>query len=98
LIVDWTDGLPSEWRPDNVTDPRSGEPFTAFGAWEYIAELLESGHPFREVELKVPPGAHGYVLEVDVGVHHRPLYIKLQLLRDQVAGRSFHYTIYERKR
>lgn len=87
----------SEWNPETVTDPRSGQPFTQFGAWEFIAECLEADSPFEEMDLTDYPGKRGYVMKVTIPDEKRLLYTKLLLLRDQVAGISFHLSIYEAK-
>ena len=63
-------------------------------AWEFIADLLESGHPIEEVELHSPPGRKGYVMLVDAQ-QSQAIYIKLQMGSGKIIGRSFHYS-YER--
>jgi hypothetical protein len=87
-------GWPSDWRPNTVRDPRDrdGQVFTEVGAWEYIVELLESGHDIEQVELKNPKGKTGFVLLVDVGNDVPKIYIKLQIGSGTVLGRSFHYS------
>jgi hypothetical protein len=82
---------PSKWWPGNVTDPRSGEPFTVFGAWEFIAEELEKKKTIiKEVVLKKPVGKPGYEFCVDT--EFGEIYIKVRLTRDRIIGRSFHYS------
>ena len=86
-------GWPSHWAPTNVRDPNGeyGAPFTVAGAWEFVAELLDSGHPIIEITLHQPPGKTGYVMLVPLP-NDRPLYIKLELGSGMVIGRSFHYS------
>ena len=57
-------GWPRDWRPGSVVNPRDEDQqvFTEPGAWEFIAELLESGHPIEEIELEHPAGKRAYVL------------------------------------
>jgi hypothetical protein len=78
-----------------VIDPRSEdrEPFTQDGAWNFIIELLESGHPMAQKALKVPAGKSGYVLIVASG-EPEPIYIKLEIGSGVVIGRSFHYSYF----
>ena len=89
----WTRERPTEWNPDQVLNPESGLPFTRAGAWEFAAQLLDSGHPITEVEMHQPPNEKGYVMEVELEPGSPKLYIKLQLSRGKVIGRSFHYSL-----
>jgi hypothetical protein len=73
-----------------VLDPRSGNLFTDFSAWEFIVELLTSGHPIEEIVLDIPPGKKAYVLKTDEKTGYPSIYIKLQLLSGCVLARSFH--------
>ena len=91
-IVEWTRVRPCEWRPTEVNNPESGLPFTEVRAWEYIADLLDAGHPLDEVALDQPLGETGYVMIVTLAPNVAALYIKLQFLRGRVLGRSFHYS------
>ena len=45
---------PCEWRPRQVAQPGSGLPFTDVSAWNFIADLLESGCEVKEVVLEKP--------------------------------------------
>src|ERR1039458_6245190 len=83
---------PCDWRPRQVSHPESGLPFTDAGAWNFIADLLESGCEVRETELRKPPGKIGYVTLVDGHVGCPRIYIKLTLSSNMVHGRSFHYS------
>jgi hypothetical protein len=67
-------------------------PFTDVGAWHFIADLLERGEPLEEVVLHHPPGAQAYVMRLDLGAALPRLYIKVQLSRGKIIGRSFHYS------
>jgi hypothetical protein len=89
----WTPERPTEWMPDRVINPESGLPFTKAGAWALVATLLETGHPMTEVEMRHPPGETGYALEVALAVGSPVLYIKLQLIRGKIIGRSFHNSL-----
>jgi hypothetical protein len=86
-------GWPRHWSPTNVRDPNGehGAPFTEARAWEFTAELIESGHPIIEITLKHPAGKTGYVMLVSLP-NDRPLYIKLELGSGVLIGRSFHYS------
>ena len=85
---------PTDWRPNEIRRPEGGfSPyFTHAAAWELIAEKLEEGHEVEVVELLKPPGAKGYVMKIDLGRDVPTLYVKLQLRRGKVVGRSFHYS------
>lgn len=91
-VSEWSKERPNDWRPTQVTNPLSGMPFTPNGAWQFIEEKLEEGHPFEEVALNKPPGKKGYVMKIDLGTNQRMLYVKLQIGSMRVIGRSFHYS------
>ena len=91
---DSTPEKPTKWHPGGVIDPRSGAPFSPAGAWEFIVELLASGHPLEEIILEKPPGKKGYVLKHPGAAGRADIYIKLQLGSGYVHGRSFHESIY----
>ena len=92
--TDFSPNEPTDWRPTQVRRPEGGfSPyFTDAAAWELIADKLDAGHDVDVVELRKPPGAKGYVMKIDLGRDVPPLYVKLQLRRRQVVGRSFHYS------
>jgi hypothetical protein len=84
--------LPSHWTPFQVISPDSQLPFTEPGAWQYIADLLEQGHPTEELVLDVPPGVIAHVMHVP-HPNGKVLYIKFHLgLHNKIVGRSFHYS------
>ncbi len=85
-------GWPRDWRPQQVKHPTSGEWFTERGAWHFIAELLDAGHPAETIVLTDPPSKTAYVLHVSVGPGTPNIYIKVQLGSGEVIGRSFHYS------
>lgn len=85
-------GWPRDWRPQEVRNPETQEPFTESGAWWFIAEKLEEGHVIEEIPMDDRPGTRGYVMEVDIGSDVPPLYVKLQRGSGKVVGRSFHYS------
>lgn len=87
----WTTQRPTEWRPRTVRDPSTNDFFTSEGAWQFIADLLESGHPIEAVVLQKPPGKQGFVMHVDLRSDLPRLYIKLELGCGIIYGRSFHY-------
>ena len=75
-------------------DPEGGfSPyFTDGAAWELVADKLDAGHDVEVVELRKPRGAKGYVMHIRLGPDEPLLYVKLQLGRGKVIGRSFHYS------
>lgn len=76
-----------------MKDPRPKrlfDEFTRDSCWEFILEKLVEGHEIEEVELDKPPGSKGYVMKIDIGANQPLLYVKLQVGRDKVIGRSFH--------
>ena len=91
----WSKENPSDWRPAQITHPSSGMPFTFNGAWQFIEEKLEEGHPLEEVALNHPQGKKGYVMKIDLGTNQRMLYVKLQFGSMEVIGRSFHYSEFD---
>lgn len=86
----FTRDAPTEWRPYEVRDPRTNEFFTEFSAQEYIAILLDGGHPVEEMKLDKPKGKRGFVMKKQLNPGHGELYIKLQMGQGCVIGRSFH--------
>lgn len=63
---------------------------TDAGAWELIADYLEAGHPFYEMELTSPQGAPAIYFELVLS-EPRPVYVKVQIgVRVCAIGRSFH--------
>lgn len=91
-LVGWSQGMPCDWKPEQVRNPSTGLYFTPNGAWQYIADLLRTGEPLEEVTLEQPAGKRGYVMRVKLGSGMPELYIKLQLGAGKVIGRSFHYS------
>lgn len=87
-------GRPCRWRPDLVRHPESGQQFTTKSAWEFIVDLLESGHSMDEIELRKPPGRKGYVMQFSAK-DTPSIYVKLQLGDGKIIGRSFHNSTFE---
>ncbi len=87
-----TPARPTRWQPQYVENPDDGNNgFTNDGAWELIASKLASGHRVEIMALEKPKGATGYVLKIQLGSSMRPrLYVKLELHRGWILGRSFH--------
>ena len=75
-----------------VANPLSGICFTDITAWGRIAELAETGYPIEEMQLEQPKGETGYVISVKLDEKQPELYIKVQLKRGKIFGRSFHYS------
>ena len=91
-IVPRSPEMPCDWRPTEVNNPRTGLPFDDKSAWHYIAELAESGHPIEEMTLEKPAGDKGHVMTISLEAGVPDLYIKIQLKRGRIWGRSFHYS------
>jgi hypothetical protein len=89
----FTPKVPCDWSPQSVWDTRFGMLFTSEGAWNYIIELLESGHQFTSKAMKTPPNTIAYETVIDRGSNLPPLYIKLQILGGRILGRSFHNSV-----
>ena len=83
---DW----PRRWHANAVLNPETGQPFGDVGAWEFIADRLEAGHPFEEVIQEDPPDKTAYVMHVQL--EEAVLYIKVRLGSGCILGRSFHYS------
>lgn len=88
--TNFSPSIPCDWAPQSVMDPRFGMYFTSEGAWSYIIDLLESGHEFTEVPMWKPPDTVAYETTVDCGQNLPALYIKVQIYRGKIFGRSFH--------
>ena len=86
----FTSQAPCEWRPYEVLMPESGLPFDDVGAWNFTADLLESGQDVIEIVMKKPRGQIGYVILADGHPGCPKIYIKLTLSSNMVNGRSFH--------
>lgn len=88
-------GVPTKWQPNRVRNPAGSSLWPHFSdgaAWELIADKLEAGHDVEVVPLRKPAGATGYVMKIWLGPDEPLLYVKLQLGRSKVIGRSFHYS------
>ncbi len=83
---------PTRWHPQTIKDPKTGVGFTPEGAWEFILREIEGGHPMEVVELRRPPGARGYVMKIQLEANRPRLYVKVELGRRRLYGRSFHYS------
>ena len=96
---EWTTEMPTEWRPHTVHDANN-DFFTDAGAWHFVADLVESGHPMREVALRNPPGKIAFEMTVRLASKEREIYIKVRLGsppgsgKAMIFGYSFHYSIY----
>jgi hypothetical protein len=84
--------MPCDWRPTTVTNPEVGIPFTDITAWHYIADMAEGGYTIKEIILDQPKGDKAYTMSVELASSMPPLYIKVQLKRGRIWGRSFHYS------
>jgi len=84
--------MPCDWQPTTVVNPAVGIPFTDISAWLYIADLAESGHKIESITLEQPKGETAYVMSVQLRANTPDLYIKIQLKRSRIWGRSFHYS------
>lgn len=89
----WSSEIPCEWNPFQVINPETGIPFGDASAWHFIANLLETDHPFQKVNLRVPPGAIAYETEVSLAPDLPKLYIKVQSRNGRILGRSFHISV-----
>jgi hypothetical protein len=81
---------PCDWRPHRVLKPESGLPFTEVEAWHFIADLLEVGHPCRQIALRKPRGQIAYVITTAGHQGCPEIYIKVTLSSNKINGRSFH--------
>jgi hypothetical protein len=89
--TDWSPQVPCEWKPQTVWNPSTEMFFTDAGAWDYIIELLESGLQFSEVQnMRKPPGTVGYEVVTKLAPNLPDLYIKIQVYKGRIWGRSFH--------
>jgi hypothetical protein len=68
--------------------------FTPDSAWEFIREALISNCDIEIKPLDMPPGATGYVLLLQG--EGETIYVKLQLGSNNVIGRSFHISKYQK--
>lgn len=87
-------GFPRDWAPSRIKNPNmDGYFFTEAGAWELIAEKLETGHVFEEIPLDNPKGASAIVMKIQLATSAPLLYVKIQVgVRNMAIGRSFHYS------
>lgn len=65
-------------------------PYTEAGAWELVAQLLESTCPIEQIVLESPAGMLGFVFKVDLPKATTTLYIKIHTGGRGLFGRSFH--------
>lgn len=93
-VTEFHPDRPTKWCPGQVRNPDGvlDSYFTDISAWEFVAAMLENGHPVEVMRLDKPPGAKGYVMKIDIEPDKPKLYIKLQLGSGKIIGRSFHYS------
>lgn len=83
---------PRNWKPYEVLNPATNQPFTMESAWEFVVEVLQNEkYGIEEVMQENPPGKKAYVLIVEMS-DGKELYIKLRLGTGKILGRSFHYS------
>lgn len=91
----FTKQQPTEWRPYEVTNQGASAEYIPYfsdeSAWNFVADLLDSGHEVEPIPLEKPPGAIGYVMHIATEPGQVGIYVKLQLGQGTVIGRSFHY-------
>lgn len=90
----FTPGQPCDLRFGQVLMPESGLTFTERGAWHFIADLLEAGHPCHEIVLEKPPGQIGYVIKTSGFAGCPEIYIKVTMSSHKINLRSFHDSEY----
>ena len=90
----FTTERPTNWRPNTVVNPETGDPFTWLGAWDFIATCAERGHEIEVLPLRKPAGATAYVMKIWLEANRRRLYVKLELRSGRILGRSFHESQY----
>lgn len=67
-------GWPRDWRPHEIFNPLTGEPFTDAQAWDFVAQLLrEPSFAIEEVQLDSPPGKTAYVLQAPLNLRAYPI-------------------------
>ena len=87
--------LPCDWCPWRVKQPNTEDlPFSPDAAWEFIADLLEdiAGQAVEEITLENPAGRTAYVMKYSFP--EGTVYIKVHFDkgRQNIQGRSFHYS------
>ena len=91
-IVPRSKEMPCVWHPMTVNNPETGIPFTDISAWHHIAHLASSGTAITEILMEKPPGEVGYEMISPLEANMPDLYVKVQLKRGKIWGRSFHYS------
>jgi hypothetical protein len=90
----FTAAAPCDLRFGQVLTPESGAAFTEIGAWHFMADLLEQGHPCHQIVLEKPPGQIGYVIKTSGFPGCPKIYIKVTLSSNKINFRSFHDSEY----
>ena len=90
----WSKERPVDWRPGKVMNPYSefGLEFTHRSCWDFIERLLLKKHPITVIPLEKPRGEKGYEMLFETESGYSDIYIKLQIGKDKLIGRSFHYS------
>ena len=58
--AEFTTNAPIVWKPERVRDCRPNQyfdNFTRYSCWEYIEEILASGHEIEIITMDKPPGS-----------------------------------------
>ena len=93
-VNEWSPDRPTDWRPNDVQHPLFGDFFSPNECWKFIEDKLSENHPIEVVALKNPPGKKGYVMKVEATPGGRIIYIKPEIGKGRLFGRSFHYSEY----
>ena len=81
------------WEPMTVREPDTQMFFTDEGAWDFIADSLQSGAAIKYKEPTSEFPDHAYYF-IDAGTGDKPIYMKIALRAElkKVVGISFHYS------
>lgn len=87
-------GFPRDWNPGIIEHPNlKGFFLTDSSAWDLIADLIESNHPYEDFYFNEPLGAVGILMKFKIFPDKPPIYIKVQIgANNRAIGRSFHYS------
>lgn len=89
-FTEFSPSIPCDWAPLTVWDPRFEMFFSDQSAWLLIVELLESGRAFTPKAMKKPAGTVAYETTTSLAPNLPELYIKVQIHKGRILGRSFH--------
>lgn len=87
--VETTADRPSKWWPREVRHPVTGAFFDEVSVWQFIKAAIDCGTVIKTLRLEGPLDLTSYVIVLQGHAGQR-IYVKLEIGKTKVFGKSFH--------